>query len=92
MRLSHKISQVFLSMWKTKEGTEDDGRWKEEVNELTGESSIKLHEPKMVAMFCKPIDHNYQLDGRHAVCTICGQERSFIPGLHELKGGKIVNI
>lgn len=79
-------------MWKTKEGTEHDGRWKEEVNTVTGESSIKLHQPKVVATFCNPQEHNFKLDGRISTCMVCGQQRNFIPGLHEIKGGQLVNI
>lgn len=79
-------------MWQTKEGTENDGRWKEEINTLTGESSIKFHEPKLVASFCKSSDHYYELEGRVATCMNCGQQRDFIPGLHKLDGGKLVSI
>lgn len=79
-------------MWKTKEGTEGDGRWKEEINTDTGESSIKIHSPKLVALFCNPNDHNFNLDGRVATCLICGKEVDFVPGLHKMDGGKIVNI
>lgn len=79
-------------MWKTKEGTESDGRWKEEVNEDTGESSIKIHSPKLVKLYCNPNSCIFELNGRLATCMTCGKEVDFIPGIHMMIGGKIVNI
>lgn len=54
--------------------------WKETIDPLTGESSLKTHELKVVKTFCKPQEHKLKvvdMGQRLAQCSTCGQEITF---------------
>lgn len=86
-------------MWEFKENVanenaseETKGLWNVYVNNK-GESSLKLHKPKLVWKSCKFIDHEFTVTGnREWTCSKC--DFKFIPiiGIHSLKDGKIVEI
>lgn len=76
-------------MWIQK--TEDKGLWNEYVDDVTGESSIKLHTPKTVWRSCPNNGCIYELIGsREARCTKCGRVRSFVVGKETLVDGKFL--
>lgn len=76
-------------MWEYKSGS---GRWANYVNSQTGEESIKKHTPLLVKEWCAI--HRYTPDipkNRIKECLVCGQETTFIVGIHEIVDGKIIN-
>lgn len=57
-----------------------EGIWKERVDDVTGESSIKEHKPKVVWKSCKQGDHSFRILGnRELECTKCNIIRKFQP-------------
>lgn len=78
--------------WEHKSG---EGRWKEYVNSETGESTIKLHKPKIVWESCPPDKCYYELTEprlRECTCNKCGAKIRFVLGIQILQKGKIVAI
>lgn len=70
------------------------GLWNVYENER-GESSLKIHEPKLIWESCETKKHNFELTNsarRECTCTKCGFITTFIVGLQKLIDGKIVNI
>ena len=56
------------------------GLWIETINEVTGESSLKEHKPKVVWKSCRQGDHSFSISGnRELQCTKCGVIRKFMP-------------
>lgn len=79
-------------MWKFKGG---EGRWKEYVNEDTGESSIKEHKPKLVWKSCAKDQCYFEwldIPKREVKCRKCGKIRSIVIGMQELKDGQIKHL
>jgi len=65
-------------MW-TQKG-EDKGIWTERVNEITGQSSLREHKPKVVWKSCKKDNHSFSITGnRELTCTKCDIIRTFLP-------------
>ena len=77
-------------MWGQK--GEDKGLWTERVNTATGESSIKLHKPKVVWRSCKNFgEHFFEATAnREWTCKHCQFIFTPIVGIHSLVDGKIV--
>lgn len=72
-----------------------EGLWQEYVNTDTKESSIALHTPREIQIFCKPSDHNFKQinsTSREVVCSKCGIISNYILGLQKLQDGKIIDI
>jgi gas vesicle protein len=66
------------------------GLWNVYENER-GESSLRLHKPKLVWKSCKFIDHEFEVTGnREWSCTKCNFKFIPIIGMHQLIDGKIV--
>lgn len=68
--------------------------WDVYENEL-GESSLTIHEPKLVWQSCKTKDHLFELTNsgrRECTCIKCGFITTFIVGLQKLIDGKIINL
>lgn len=65
--------------WEDKEG---EGIWKERVNTVTGESSIKLHKVKVVKKYCDKKKHDWVAYPRagEMECAKCGMGKNFRPG------------
>lgn len=75
-------------MWEHKSGT---GRWKDFVNQETGEHSVKEHELKLVKKWCAVHRFGDQIpQNRELECLDCGQDVRFILGYHKLENGRIV--
>lgn len=73
--------------------TEDKGLWNEYINDVTGESSIKEHKPKIIWKGCKPEDHYWEMTGnREITCKHCHQKSTFIVGLQKIVDGEIIPI
>lgn len=67
--------------------TGGEGIWTEYTNEDTGEKSLKTHELKLVKSWCDKSNHRFRVRNmgkRLAVCDKCGQELTFIVGLHKI--------
>jgi hypothetical protein len=67
------------------------GLWQRYKNSQTGEESIKEHKPRVVKQWCG--QHEYSGDiprNRIIECIHCGQETTFIVGLHEFIDGKLI--
>jgi len=88
-------------MWTLKENVanpdsspEVKGLWNVYENE-NGESSLRVHTPKLIWQSCKPTEHYYELTDspkRELTCTKCGSHTTFIVGLQALIDGKIVSL
>ncbi len=67
--------------------------WKEIIDPVTGKSSLTQNIiPKVVKEWCYPGEHFFVWEmgsSREAICNKCQYSTAFIPGLHELKNGKI---
>ena len=74
---------------------ETRGLWDVYENE-NGQSSLKIHTPKLVWQSCPTHrSHYYELTNsprRECTCTKCGFMTTFIVGLQSLVDGKIVSI
>jgi len=72
--------------WDKKGG---EGRWTEYINEDTGESSLKIHELKIVKTWCPAGEHHFLIvdsNKRLAKCRKCGQELTFVVGRDRIEG------
>jgi hypothetical protein len=70
---------------------ENKGIWTELVNTVTGESSIKEHQTRVVWKSCKFPDHEFEVTGnREYSCKKCNYKFIPIIGIHSLVDGKIV--
>lgn len=71
------------------------GLWNVYENEH-GESSLKIHEPKLVWQSCPTTDDCYfeltNSPARELTCTKCGRHTTFIVGMQALVDGKIVSL
>jgi hypothetical protein len=70
------------------------GLWNIYENER-GESSLTIHEPKLVWQSCETKDHEFKLTNsgrRECTCSKCGFITTFIVGLQQLVDGKIINL
>ena len=57
------------------------GLWNETINEITGESSLKLHTPKVIWKSCNPNEHSFKItSNRELGCSKCGFIVNFTPG------------
>lgn len=68
--------------------------WNVYENEL-GQSSLKIHEPKVIWQSCENNDHYFELTNsgrRECTCKHCKVITTFIVGLQQLVDGKIINI
>jgi hypothetical protein len=66
------------------------GIWKRYKNSVTGEDSIKEHEPRVVKQWC--LSHTIAGDipaTRLVRCADCGQEIKYVVGYHQLTNGKL---
>lgn len=66
--------------------------WRETINPVTGESSLKTHEAKLIWTGCIPGECIVKKtdNPRDVVCEKCGQHYNFIIGFHEIKNGKLI--
>lgn len=90
-----------MPQWEYKENVaapdakpEVKGLWNVYENE-NGESSLKIHEPKLVWQSCETKDHVYELTNsprREVTCTKCGAHTTFIVGLQALVDGKLISL
>lgn len=72
-----------------------DNLWTERKDPVTGNSSIKTHELRVVKEWCKPEDHDFMYltpASRVVRCRLCGYEATYIPGVRILVNGKLVQI
>lgn len=68
------------------------GLWTETIDK-NGNSSIRLHQVKILSEGCKENNHFFEYDGnpqRDAICKHCKTISKFVVGLHTIKEGKIV--
>ncbi len=66
--------------------------WQETIHPETGKSSIETHILKVVAVWCKPEDHYFELNisnPRQYKCNKCGDEQDYVLGYHILLNGKV---
>ena len=57
------------------------GLWNETINEITGESSLKLHTPKVIWKSCKQGLCSYKItSNRELQCEKCNKIVQFTPG------------
>lgn len=69
------------------------GIWTEYENTDTGERSIKSHAVKPVKQWCAKNAHDFiiaDIGKRLAVCSLCGQEVTFVVGKHTIDGNKVL--
>lgn len=70
------------------------GLWNVYENER-GESSLKIHEPRLVWQSCESNDHFFELTNpgrRECTCKKCQFMTTFIVGLQALVDGKIIDV
>ncbi len=82
-------------MWKDKKDQDDEGLWKERVNDVTGESSIKILSPKTIWKSCKTGEHFFEwldVPKRIIQCKKCKLQKRIIIGMQKLIDGKIINL
>lgn len=91
-----------MPQWEFKENVaeadaspEVRGLWNVYENE-SGESSLRIHTPKLVWQSCPTLDECYfeitDSPKRELTCTKCGRHTTFIVGLQALIKGKIVSL
>lgn len=68
--------------------------WDETIDK-EGNSSLQIHEVKVLSVGCKPDEHFFVFTGgsrREAVCEKCKTITPFILGLHKIIDGKISTV